>query len=438
MADRPLSARADPRFHEAKRLPGALGVIGVGLVVALLVTIYGTFRWGWTWTGYQDKDNASLWGWLDLVLLPVTIALLPLWLRSRERRKASWRVGLGVVVLVFAVLVVGGYRGHWGWTGFEGNTLWDWLKLLLVPFALPVVIAWATTPPPTPTPDAPLAPDARQQQLEGEGPVTGVLGASAAENAAGMRPHATRLANPAEPDATDPGTRLVTRRLPAPMSRRHPSAATGQGHQPPPTAPQPDRPSPPPRAGSAPPAGRQPTTAEPATAGVAPADSAPARLVQAHPALTIATSLTLIGVLFIAALLPGRAPHPSTATTQTVTVSSKGPWTDTGIYLTKGEPVTIAASGQVDHDGPSRGSPPAGPDGDPQARLRKYNVLWEAPHAALIGELVGSTQGHPFLIGSHYHTEGVDQAGLLLLGVNDHGRTNNTGVFTARIEVARR
>jgi hypothetical protein len=40
------------------------------------------------------------------------------------------------------VLVTAGYSLDWRWTGFPGNTLWDWLHLLLVPFVLPIVLAW--------------------------------------------------------------------------------------------------------------------------------------------------------------------------------------------------------------------------------------------------------------------------------------------------------
>jgi hypothetical protein len=324
-----------------------LAVVGVGLVVALLVTVYGTFRWGWAWTGFRDKDNATLWSWLELVLLPVTIALLPLWLHSRQRRKAYWRVGLGVLALVFAVLAVGGYRWNWGWTGFQGNTLWDWLKLLLVPFAVPAAVAWATTP---------ALPPAR--------PVGG--------SAAAARP----------------------------------------------------------------PAAPRPTGAEPRTGGIAPARNAPTRLVQAHPALAVATLLTLAGLAATAALLPGPTARPATAATPAVKVSSRMGWTDTAIHLSKRERVTITATGEVDPDGPRGPSPAVGPDGSPQPRLRAFSVLRSAPHAALIGEIVGSGQGHPFLVGSRYHTDSSDQSGLLLLGVNDRGLSNNTGEFTARIDVA--
>jgi hypothetical protein len=120
---------------------------------------------------------------------------------------------------------------------------------------------------------------------------------------------------------------------------------------------------------------------------------------------------------------------------RTVTVSSRTSWIDTGIHVTKGQPVTITARGRVDHN---RGSTDSlvGPDGDRKPALRKYSILASAPHAALLGKITGSTEGHPFLVGSHYHTDAIGQSGLLLLCVNDGGRTNNAGEFTAQIDVA--
>lgn len=38
--------------------------------------------------------------------------------------------------------VFGGYVLDWRWTGFHGNTLRDWLHLLLVPFVLPLGFTW--------------------------------------------------------------------------------------------------------------------------------------------------------------------------------------------------------------------------------------------------------------------------------------------------------
>ena len=52
--------------------------------------------------------------------------------------------------VAFVVLVVlGGYKFNWGWTGFNGNnksgkTLWDWLQLLFIPGVLTLGAVWIT------------------------------------------------------------------------------------------------------------------------------------------------------------------------------------------------------------------------------------------------------------------------------------------------------
>jgi hypothetical protein len=108
-------------------------------------------------------------------------------------------------------------------------------------------------------------------------------------------------------------------------------------------------------------------------------------------------------------------------------------WTGTGVYLQKGERVTISASGKVNYD-ISGSRPPVGPDGAPQADLAKYNFLQAANHAALIGEIIGTTPRQPFLVGSYYH-DSITKSGLLLLGVNDRRVDDNRGTFIAHIEV---
>jgi hypothetical protein len=39
------------------------------------------------------------------------------------------------------VLVVAGYLVPITWTGFTGNTMWDWVKLVLMPVLVPLVLA---------------------------------------------------------------------------------------------------------------------------------------------------------------------------------------------------------------------------------------------------------------------------------------------------------
>ena len=41
----------------------------------------------------------------------------------------------------WVVTVIGGYGLGWAWTGYAGNTLWDWVMLLLAPGAIGVVVA---------------------------------------------------------------------------------------------------------------------------------------------------------------------------------------------------------------------------------------------------------------------------------------------------------
>jgi hypothetical protein len=108
-------------------------------LMALLITVVGGYAGHWKWTGFQDND--TLWDWLNLVLLPITLAIVPLWPSLRRRSSATSRLALALLMAAFVAVVIGGYVGHWAWTGFTGNTLWDWLKLLLVPFALPLLIS---------------------------------------------------------------------------------------------------------------------------------------------------------------------------------------------------------------------------------------------------------------------------------------------------------
>ena len=62
----------------------------------------------------------------------------------------------------------GGYALRWSWTGYPGNTLWDWLQLLLLPLVVPAILLpallnWITGD------AAERAATARQPALEEEG-----------------------------------------------------------------------------------------------------------------------------------------------------------------------------------------------------------------------------------------------------------------------------
>lgn len=55
------------------------------------------------------------------------------------RRNRRWLGALGIGAVVILVLAYGGYFLGWKWTGFDGNTFWDWLSLLITPVTLAVI-----------------------------------------------------------------------------------------------------------------------------------------------------------------------------------------------------------------------------------------------------------------------------------------------------------
>ncbi|MGZ4431404.1 MAG: hypothetical protein ACXVYV_07130 [Gaiellales bacterium] len=119
----------------------ALAVLLAATSATLLV---GGYELDWTWTGFADKH---LWDWLELLVLPLALVGLPIFLSSERRSDRRWRAALAALTAAFGITVLGGYLLDWDWTGFQGNTLWDWLHLLLVPFALPAALIWLAVRP---------------------------------------------------------------------------------------------------------------------------------------------------------------------------------------------------------------------------------------------------------------------------------------------------
>lgn len=104
----------------------------VGLAALLTIVAIGGYAFHWTWTGFQGN---TLWDWLKLLMLPVVLSSAKL--SFKDHRKAWLRIAIGASLFLL-VTAIGGYAFHWTWTGFQGNTLWDWLLLLLLPVALAV------------------------------------------------------------------------------------------------------------------------------------------------------------------------------------------------------------------------------------------------------------------------------------------------------------
>lgn len=120
---------------QAPEKQGSLqGKIWTILLVAaasfLLVAIVGGYAFNWAWTGFQGN---TLWDWFKLLLLPIVLGTAKLSFKGHQKQ---WAIVLGVAAGALLLVGVGGYLLNWGWTGFQGNTLWDWLILLLIPVAL--------------------------------------------------------------------------------------------------------------------------------------------------------------------------------------------------------------------------------------------------------------------------------------------------------------
>jgi hypothetical protein len=109
-------------------------------VVALIVLLIGGYGAHWAWTGFSDND--TLWDWLQLLLLPIIIGALPIWLAHGDFMERRVRVFAACVLVAFVVLVVLGYVIPWSWTGFPGNKLWDWMGLILLPLVVASIRLW--------------------------------------------------------------------------------------------------------------------------------------------------------------------------------------------------------------------------------------------------------------------------------------------------------
>ncbi len=86
-----------------------------------------------------------MWEWLNLLLFPLVLFLLPGWARQVSELSARAGAYAMATALLFVIVIIGGYGWGWEWTGFVGNTFRDWLGLLIAPFVVPAVFAWIYT-----------------------------------------------------------------------------------------------------------------------------------------------------------------------------------------------------------------------------------------------------------------------------------------------------
>jgi hypothetical protein len=107
------------------------------VALALALVVVAGYAAHWRWTGFPGKQ---LWDWLELMLFPVVVVMLPEWVRRGAPFGPRARLAAAIGAAAFVVLVIGGYRWGWTWTGFTGNTFRDWLDLMIAPCLLPVAL----------------------------------------------------------------------------------------------------------------------------------------------------------------------------------------------------------------------------------------------------------------------------------------------------------
>lgn len=118
-----------------------IGTVRLLVAAAAAAVLVGGYEAHWSWTGISGK-TATLWDWISLLLLPITVATLPIWLAKHHRLGRGRKTAALALLAVFAGIVLAGYLVPWAWTGFRGNALWDWINLLLLPLVVATFPVW--------------------------------------------------------------------------------------------------------------------------------------------------------------------------------------------------------------------------------------------------------------------------------------------------------
>jgi hypothetical protein len=130
-----VAAKSDKRA-DGKKLRRDIAYVVAAVVV---VALWGGYSRGWRWTGFQT--NGQLWDWLNLLLLPVVTASIPLWIQYRRYMGRARTAAYGAFLIAWTGFVIAAYVIPLRWTGFRGQTLWDWFELLLLPTAVACTMA---------------------------------------------------------------------------------------------------------------------------------------------------------------------------------------------------------------------------------------------------------------------------------------------------------
>jgi hypothetical protein len=117
----------------------------------------------------------------------------------------------------------------------------------------------------------------------------------------------------------------------------------------------------------------------------------------------------------------------------TIIVSARKPWTDTGLQVRAGDLILIRVEGTIQW-APDR-SATAGPNGVAGRPAANRAPVPAADLGMLVGRINGN--GTPFVIGASRAPLRVPTTGRLFLGVNDDVLTDNEGEFFVTISIGR-
>jgi uncharacterized protein YjbI with pentapeptide repeats len=79
-------------WQQIKTHPGATVLIALFVTLVVLV-ILGGYKFNWDWTGFNrdNKSSKTLWDWMQLLFIPVVLAVAGFWFNHRERKAAELR-----------------------------------------------------------------------------------------------------------------------------------------------------------------------------------------------------------------------------------------------------------------------------------------------------------------------------------------------------------
>src|ERR1700709_1914049 len=97
----------EPVINDVRRKTRALRVAAPVALACFAVYLWGGYVEHWAWTGLSS--GVLLWDWLEALALPVSVALVPVFLVNRRRLRRRHK-GLGLALLTcFLALVLAGY-----------------------------------------------------------------------------------------------------------------------------------------------------------------------------------------------------------------------------------------------------------------------------------------------------------------------------------------